>query len=105
MLSGQLKEVIEIYEPIVTVDEYGNQTTDYKQKYRTRAKVVHTSGKREEQNNELVYIHEKIFYTRRYLKVYEFCLIKWKGKNYRIIDIVEKSEYNELVITTEVVNE
>ena len=47
MIAGALNETIEIYQPTVIRDEYGNQKTEYVKRLTTRAKVSVNRGTRE----------------------------------------------------------
>lgn len=105
MNAGILNEIIEIYQPSITIDEYGNQSTDYKLKYTTRAKVSHNSGNREVQDNEVVYIYNKEFIVRMYIEIGDFDRIKWNGKFWRVLQIEPNKEYQEIKVNTELVNE
>lgn len=48
MIAGALNETIEIYQPTVIRDEYGNQKTEYVKRLTTRAKVSVNRGTREQ---------------------------------------------------------
>lgn len=105
MRAGTLTEIISILEPNVTTNDVGEQTTEYLEIYKTKAKVEYDSGNREIENNEVVYNYSKTFKTRYYLKVDEYCRILWNGKQYRILSIEPNKQYQELTIKSELVNE
>lgn len=105
MNAGILNEIIEIYEPNITIDEFGNQHTDYIKKYETRASVSHRSGSRETTNEEVIYVYSKTFKVRMYVPIEEFDWIKYNGKFWRIQQIEKDKPKQQLTIETELVND
>lgn len=105
MRAGQLDKPIEIYQPNVTVDEFGHQSTDYVKIYETRANVSHKTGSREAVNDEVIYVYSKTFKVRSYVPVGDFCWIKYNGKFWRILQIEPDKRMQQLTIETELVNE
>lgn len=105
MIAGKLTERIEIYSPQITINEVGEQATEYVLKYSTKASVIHKSGSRNIENDEVVYNSSKTFEVRIYLNVDEFDRIKWQNKFYRILDIDTNKELQKITIQAELVNE
>lgn len=105
MNAGKLTEIIEVWKPEITRDEYGNQRTTYRLAYSTRAFVSHKSGGREVANDEIVYIYSKTFKVRLYHQISDFDRIKWNGKFYKIMEIEPNKEFQELTIETEQIDE
>lgn len=93
MIAGTLNEVISIYSPVITRDEFGNQKTEYTKRKETRAKVSHGGGSREVSNDEVVYLYNKEFTVRYYVEVSDFDRILWNGKFYRIVSIDKDREF------------
>lgn len=106
MVAGILNEIIEVFEPNVVINDYGEQTTVDVLKYRTRARVQHNSGNRTLENaSEIVYPYNKTFEVRIYLDIKDFDKIKWNDKFYKILDITPNRQFQNLVISTELINE
>lgn len=105
MIAGLLKDRIEIWQPLVVRDEYGNQKTTYQFKTSTRAKIDNVKGERAEENDEVVYVYTKTFHVRIYVNVGDFDRIKWNGKFYRLLNIEPNKERQELKIETQLINE
>lgn len=105
MIAGKLTERIEIYSPHITINEVGEQATEYILKNTTKANVVHKSGSRNIENDEIVYNYNKTFEVRIYIDVDEFDRIKWGNKYYRILDIDTNKELQKITIQAELVND
>lgn len=105
MISGQLTELIQIYKPVIVINEYGEQSTEYKFATATRARLLHDSGNREIVNNELFYSYTKTFVVRHYIKVDDLDRIKWNGKFYKILDITPDKQRMNIEIRTQLINE
>lgn len=104
--AGLLNEVINIYSPTSTVNEYGEKIQTYTLSYTTRARVVHTSGNRSNENNEIFYSYQKSFTVRSYVPVTEYDQIEYCNKRYRILTIDNRIKVqNDKVIITELINE
>ncbi len=105
MQAGLLKELIEIYAPNLTTNEYGEQVQEYIKHYTTRAEVIYNSGNRNQTNNEVVFEYSRTFKVRFYVPLAENYQIKYRGKMYRILSIEPIQPYNHKVIQTELINE
>lgn len=105
MRAGLLEEKIKIYETAVMVNEYGEETTEWNEKYSTRARLIHDGGGRTNENQEIFYASIKTFQVRYYVPVGYFDRIEWNGNFYRIIDIVPDKVQQNLTIKTELINE
>lgn len=105
MIAGRLNEVIDIYQPVETVNDYGERETTYTHSYTTRARVDYNTGNRLNENDEIVFNYYKTFNVRSYVPVSETSQIEWQEKRYRILTIEYRREYNDLVINTELINE
>ena len=77
MQAGLLTETINIYNPSITTNEYGETIQNY----------------------------TKTFHIRYYVNINENMLIEWQNKKYRILSIEELRKWNEKVITGELINE
>lgn len=100
-----MNEVVTVYTPVETVNEYGERTTEYVETYTTRAKVEYNNGNRVNENDEIVFSYTKRFLVRSYVPVTETCQIEWQEKRYRILTLEHRREYNDIVINTELINE
>lgn len=105
MQAGKLNELIEIYKPSISQNEYGEQVQVYNKVKDTRAQVIYDSGNRNTSNNEVIYNYQKTFKVRRYIELMENYQIKYKNKMFRILSIEDIRQYNHKVITAELINE
>lgn len=105
MQAGLLNEVVRLFHVEKHINDYGEETVNYKLYFNTRAKHNHDSGTRVNENNEIVYDYTKTFNIRSYVPVQETDIIEFKGKRYRIITIEKRREYNDILIKSELINE
>lgn len=105
MIAGQLTEVIEVHRPTTTINEYGEQSTNYILITKTRARLLHDSNNRELVNNEVIYNKVHTLLIRNYVDIDEFDWIKWNGKYYKILSIIPNKQRMELEIKCELINE
>lgn len=105
MIAGRLNEPIKIFHPTVKYNEFGEANEEYKEVYTTRANVDHNSGARTVENNEIVFDYIKTFNVRSYVPVTDADRIEWQGKMYRILTTQQRREYNDIMITAELINE
>lgn len=105
MQAGLLTETINIYNPSITTNEYGETIQNYTKVYTTRAKVDYSGGRKNIENNEVFFDYTKTFHIRYYVTINENMLIEWQNKKYRILSIEELRKWNEKVITGELINE
>lgn len=105
MIAGRLNEPIKIFHPTVKYNEFGEANEEYKEVYTTRANVDHNSGARTVENNEIVFDYTKTFNVRSYVPVTDADRIEWQGKMYRILTTQQRREYNDIMITAELINE
>lgn len=104
--AGLLNEVIKIFSPTSTVNEYGEKVQTYKETYETRARVTHDNGARSTENNEIFYSYQKTFTVRSYVPVTEFDQVDYNNKRYRILTIEDRvKDYNDKLIITELIND
>ena len=76
MKAGTLNETIIIEEPIVSRNDYGDETIIWKELTRTRAEVKFNSGNRAIENQEIVNNYTILFNIRFYHLVNENMRIK-----------------------------
>lgn len=105
MQAGVLNEIIVVETPVIVKNEFGEQTTEYEQKFRTRAKRVRTGGGRTNDNQEIFYNEHKELSIRYYHPIGDFDIVIWQGKKYRILDIDRRRNTQEIVIKIELINE
>lgn len=105
MRAGLLQEPIEIWEKILQVNEYGEETETWTLKYSTRARLVHDGGNRIIENNDIFFTHTKTFQVRDYVPVEEYNRIVWNNKNYRILNIEPDKSKMNLTIKVELIND
>ena len=105
MRAGLLTERIEILQPDVATNDFGEETTNWVSIYTTKARLVHTGGNRMNVNDEILYTYTKTFQIRNYVPVQDFYRILWNGKQYRILDIEPEKQQQQITIKTELVND
>lgn len=104
MQAGLLNEIIEIYKPELSVNEFGEQIQTYVKCYETKARVIHSAGSRNIENNEIVNNYSKTLQIRYYVDINETYQIKYQGKMYRVTSIEEVRQYNYKEIIVELIN-
>ena len=105
MRAGLLTEQIDILSPEITTNPFGEESTEWKIAYSTRARIMHDSGSRDTVNGEVFYQYIKTFVVRYYVTVNDFDRIKWNGKIYRVLDIEPDKVQQQLTIKTELIND
>lgn len=103
--AGLLNEIIEIYRPTTTINDYGERVETYELIYTTRAEIINDSGGRTVENHEIVNTYNKTFNVRYYVPVLDTDEIRWQNKRYRIITTEKRRNYNDIQIKTELINE
>lgn len=104
MIAGRLNEIVKIYDPVTTINKFGERETEYQQTYETRARVENTSGSRGEENNEIVFSYSYSFTLRSYVPVHETSQIEWQDNKYRILTLQHRREYNDIYVQAEKIN-
>ena len=105
MQAGLLREIIEIYEPKVVVNSFGEQEQEYILLKPTKARVIHSSGSKSVENNEIVSNYSKTFHVRMYVPMSETYQIKYQGNMYRVTSIEDVPQFNYKEIKAEKINE
>lgn len=105
MKAGLLKEDITVLTAVISVNDFGEESTEWVTKYQTKARLVNKSGNRTIQNAEVIYDYIKELEVRGYVPINDFDRILWNGKIYRILEILERKEYNSKIINVEVIND
>lgn len=105
MRAGLLTEEITIQTPVSIKDIYGADSIRWDNIINTRAQVSYNSGKRQNQNNEIVHSYTITFTIRYYHNVNELMIIIWKGNKYRILSINRELYKQSITIITELINE
>lgn len=104
MIAGRLNEIVKIFDPVVTTNEYGERKSEWQETYTTRARVENTSGNRSEENKEIVFSYSYNFTVRSYVPVKETSRIEWQGNKYRILTLQKRREWNDIYIQAEKIN-
>ena len=105
MQAGLFNKPITIFEPIDSINEYGERTIDWKRRYDTRAGVAYSSSNREFVNQEEFFSYTVSFTVRSYVPVTERDQIEFRGKRFRILTIEERELQNDKLIRAELINE
>lgn len=104
MRAGLLNELITIYSNKIEKDEYGYEKRTQTKKMKTRARVVHKSGNRSNENGEIVYSNFDTMSVRMYVPIESTDIIKWLGREYRVLYISPDRNRQEIDIDVELVN-
>lgn len=105
MQAGLLNKIIEVYQPVTTINEVGSSTITWECIITTRANVRNVGMNRGQQINEIFYPTTKEFTIRSYHSIDEFYRIKYDNKFYKIISVDNRREYNDIVILADLINE
>ena len=105
MQAGLLRDLIEVYKPELSSNEYGEQIQNYVRAYITKSQVQFRGGNKGESNNEVVSNYTVTFTIRRYNQIAENYLIKWYDRKYRILSIEDNRQLNYKRIIGELINE
>lgn len=103
--AGKYNEPIEVWDITSERNAFGEQVDTRTKTYETRAQVVYTGGVRGVRNNEIQVPYTKSFIVRMYVPITDTAWIKWKGDFYRVTSFDQSRQYQEITVTTEIVNE
>lgn len=103
--AGLLNEIIQLYRPTITVNDYGERSETFELVYTTRARVINDGGSRTIENSEIFYPYQKTFMVRYYVPVEDVYKVKWQNNDYRIISTEKRRDYNDILIKTELIND
>ena len=105
MRAGLLNELIEIWKPTISINSVGEQTTTYSKNATIKARVLHASGNRTVENDEVVFPYTKNIQVRIYQDISDFDRVMYDGKLYRIQSIETDKLLQCKNIYMEVINE
>lgn len=105
MRAALFSEPIEILRAIITTNDYGEEITEWKSIYKTRARLIHDSGSRGISNDEIVYTYIKTLNVRYYIPVEDFDRVIWNSNTYRILEIEPSDDKSYKTIKIELVND
>lgn len=103
--AGTFRYYINIYKPTLTVGDFGQQTEEFEEFHCTKAAVQFFTGARDIQNTEVLYNYPVTFEVRMFTRVDERCRIKFQGRWYRILSIIDDIHLQKKIINTELINE
>lgn len=92
MLSGVLKERIDVYRKTVVKNDFGEEVESYIKVHSYRAGVSHQSTRRTVINYEIQYPYTKYLVVRIYADIEDNDIILYKDKYYRITSIEENDD-------------
>lgn len=87
MLSGVLKEIIDVYRKTVVRNDFGEEVESYTKVHSYRAGVSHQSTRRAVINYEIQYPYTKFLIVRIFADIDENDIILYDNKYYRITSI------------------
>ena len=103
--AGLLREVVTIYRPVVTRNDYGEETTVWELVATTRARVDFRSGNRVVEVNEVANPYTVSFILRRFLEIDPHYRLQWRNRYYTIASVNFEPAKQQQTIIAEVVNE
>lgn len=105
MEAGQLTDIIKIYRPQVTLNEYGEQTTEMVFVEEQRAKVeFDSSTSRVLANQEITFIESLIMTMYLHANIQNYDHVEWNGKRYYITHIQDFKNTNTRKVYVEEIN-
>ena len=105
MQAGLLKELISIYKPELSSNEYGEQIQEYVKCKDTKSQVRYNNGNKSISNDEVVSNYTKTFLVRNYIEINDNYIIEWNKNRYRILSIEDNKQYQYKQIIAELINE
>lgn len=103
--AGLLRETITILRPIVSRNDYGEQTTTWETVASTRARVDFRNGSRAVDVHEVTNLFTVTFIIRRFYQVDGHWRIRWKDRIYNIESVNEEPTRQSVTIIASVINE
>lgn len=97
MRAGLLKEVIEVFSPVVNTNDFGEQTTIYNHSHTYRARILHRTHGRENMNGDVVYPNSHELQVRIYTDINDYDIILFQNHYYRLstAPIVDKESQSK----------
>lgn len=105
MVAGRYNERIEILKAHSEKTAVGSTTIEWLPEVTTRANVVYNNGNRTIAEGEVFWPISKTFIVRSYVPVTEQDRILFQDKQYRILSVDKRRDYNDIEIHSELVNE
>ena len=99
MRAGLLNEIITLYRPTITKNEFGEDIETWNTVGDYRARVVHAGGSRTNENSEMVYPYQKTFIVRIYVDIQEDDIIAFKSTRYRVLSIEKSRELQQITVS------
>jgi head-tail adaptor len=105
MQAGLLKDLISIFKPELSSNEYGELIQEYVKCKDTKSQVKFNNGNRGISNDEVVSNYTKTFIVRHYIEINDNYIIEWNKNRYRILSIEDNKQYQYKQIIAELINE
>jgi head-tail adaptor len=105
MRAGLLTEQITILTPELTLGTTGEQVTELKLKYTTKARILTNRRTRTTENGEVWSPTHRTIEIRRYHDIGDNDIICWNGTHYRILSIEDDRQQQCLRLEIDQVNE
>ena len=104
-MAGRYNEPVVMYDRFTSKNAYGELVEEYRSTFETRAAVEWNGGSRTVENDEIVHDYIKRFTLRSYVHVSDTSQIEWQNHRYRVLTVERRREYNDQVVTAELINE
>ena len=105
MRAGLLTERVSVLHPTTTTNNVGEQVTAYEETTAIRARDVSNRQSRTNDNGEIWMPSTRVLEVRIYHDICDTDLLKWNGKQYRIIGIETDRQQRCKRLTIEEVNQ
>lgn len=103
--AGLLRESIDILQPTIERNDFGEETTTWTVAASTRARVDFRSGTRLVDVNEVAAPYTVTFIIRRFYALTEYYRLRWRGRLYSIASINFEEAKQMQTIIAQVINE
>lgn len=105
MRAGLLRYNITFAKPVIVRDDFGGNSIVYEKVIDTRANINYNSGNRANENGEIVWGHNLTFTVRLYHELSNDWIIRYDGKEYRILSIDKDILKQQITIIAELIND
>lgn len=105
MSAGLYDKVVIIQRPTTIKNEYGEAETQYVDKYKIRARIVHQKGSLGAINEEIQHVYTKTIEMYRFIDVKDTDYLKFDNHQWRILDLDDSRERGNKTLVVEIVND
>lgn len=103
--AGLLREQVAILRPVVSRNDFGEESTEWVKVTDTRARVDFRSGNRVVSVNEVTNPYTVTFVLRRFVEIEPNFRLAWRGRQYTIESVNSDPAHQQQTLICEVINE